>query len=85
MKAWLFRKGKTAWEFEPCPIHRCLVHRTRNGTVYSIRSYIEGGKPFWIGRLGVSIRGGEYWYTCEQTLRAQRIVFEDAGEYVFPG
>ena len=80
MKAWLFRKGKMAWEFTLCPIHCCLVHRTRCGTVYSIQSSIESGKPFWIGRLG-----RDYWYTCERSLRVQRIVFEDAGEYVFPG
>jgi hypothetical protein len=83
MKAWLFRKGKMAWEFTLCPIHCCLVHRTRCGTVYSIQSAVAAGKPFWIGRPGINIVGNEKWYTCERTLRAQRIVFEDAGEYVF--
>lgn len=82
MRAWLHRKNKSTWMFEPCKIHRKLVHRTKYGKTYAIFDGMADGKPFWIGQL-VEQDGKKYWCTVEKELRAINIEFEGAGRYSF--
>jgi hypothetical protein len=78
-RAWLHRRGKSTWMFEPSQYYGELVHITRRGTVYAILAGHKYGKPFWVARLCDGA-----WCTVERELRARSIEFEDAGEYVFP-
>jgi hypothetical protein len=78
-RAWLHRRGKSTWMFEPSQRYGELVHITRNGTVYAILAGHKHGKPFWVARLCDGA-----WCTVERELRARSIEFEDAGDYVFP-
>lgn len=83
-RAWLHRRGKSTWMFEPSQLYGEFVHKTAKGTVYAIIGGHKHGKPFWVGRLCESADGRKFWATCEAELRARSIEFEDAGEYVFP-
>lgn len=78
-RAWLHRGAKPPWVFQPSERYGELVHITRAGTVYAILTGHKVGKPFWVARL---IR--DAWCTVESELQATSIVFEGAGEYVFP-
>jgi hypothetical protein len=82
MRAWLHRKHKNTWLFEPSQIHGRLVHCTKYGNTYAIFDGMAGGKPFWIGQL-VEHGGKKYWCTVEKELRAVSIEFEGAGRYSF--
>jgi hypothetical protein len=77
--AWLHRRGKSTWMFEPNAKYGELVHVTRNGGVYAIIAGHKYGKPFWIGKLI-----NDSWCTVENHLRSREIEFEDGGRYVFP-
>jgi hypothetical protein len=78
-RAWLHRKGKSTWMFEPCPKYGQLVHKTNRGSVYAIIASHGRGVPFWIGKWHNGV-----WLRCDGHLRARSIEFEDAGKYVFP-
>jgi hypothetical protein len=83
-RAWLHRRRKSTWMFEPSQVYGELVHVTRSGTVYAIMAGHKCGKPFWVARLKDDGKGSRSWVTVEAELRARSIEFEDAGEYVFP-
>lgn len=79
-KAWLHRKDGPCWEFSTSKeSDGLLVHKTMHGTIYRIFNGVDIGKPFWIGRLH-----DQSWYTCEKTIRAKKIEFDNGGEYLFP-
>lgn len=78
-RAWLHRRGKPTWMFEPSKVFDELVHITAKGTAYAIIADHKRSKPFWVGRLI-----GTAWCTCERELRARSIEFESTGEYIFP-
>lgn len=82
-RAWLHRRGKSTWMFEPSQLYGELIHKTAKGTVYAIFAAHKRGNPFWVGRLCDSADGHKFWATCGAKLRARSIEFEDAGEYVF--
>jgi hypothetical protein len=77
--AWVHRKGKSTWMFQPDPIYGKLAHTTRNGTTYLIMDGLQEGKPFWIGEVT-----GKTIFTVEKYLRAREIEFSNGGRYVFP-
>lgn len=81
--AWLHRGTRPSWKFEPSQRYGELVHTTRRGTVYVIKSDHKSGKPFWVGRLVDDGAGEKAWVTWEDELRATSIQFEGAGEYFF--
>lgn len=78
-RAWLHRRGKPTWVFQPSQRYGELIHTTRSGTVYAILAGHKHGKPFWVARLCDGA-----WCTVERELRATSIDFEHAGDYVFP-
>jgi hypothetical protein len=78
MTAWLHRRGKPSWMFEPSQRYGELVHITRKGTVYAIFADHKYGKPFWVGRLVDGV-----WITVEDHLSAHSIEFDGAGVYTF--
>jgi len=77
--AWLHRRGKATWQFEPNAKYGELVHITRSGTVYAIIAGHKQGKPFWVAKL---INGA--WCTVELNLRVDEIEFAGGGRYLFP-
>ena len=83
-RAWLHRRGRPTWMFEPSAKYGLLVHATALGTIYAIIAEPMHCKPFWIGRLCDSIDGqSQFLATCESELRARSIEFEGAGTYTF--
>ena len=76
-KAVLVRHNRTPWTFTYSPVYGALIHRTRN-SVYAIL-HTAHSKPFWVARLQAPA-----WLTVEAELRAERIVFDNGGVYIFP-
>jgi hypothetical protein len=83
MKAWLYRKGKSKWEFKYCWERCALVHVTRAGTVYAILSSVYDGRPFWLAKQSIDILGNPIWAPQDPPGVALKIEFEDAGTYFF--
>jgi hypothetical protein len=83
-RAWLHRRQRPTWMFEPNAKYGELIHRTGKGTVYAILADHKHGKPFWVARLHVDEGGRQSWFTVEARLRSRSIEFEDAGTYTFP-
>jgi hypothetical protein len=83
-RAWLHRRQRPTWMFEPSKLYGRLVHKTNKGTVYAIMQGIYIGKPFWVARLSIDGSGRQSWFTVEAELQATSIEFEDAGIYTFP-
>ncbi|MBU1621843.1 MAG: hypothetical protein KJ604_20495 [Gammaproteobacteria bacterium] len=79
-RAWLHRKRKLPWMFEPDKLHGMLVHKTRANT-YAIIEGHKCGKPFWVGLLTPDKKA---WITVEKHLGAHYIEFEGGGKYIFP-
>jgi hypothetical protein len=71
--AWLHRRQRTTWLFQPDPRYGRLSHTTRAGTTYVIVPGLEDGKPFWIGQVAKNAV-----FTVESYLRAREIEFANA-------